>query len=224
MFCDIIVVASLSFWRSYCGNIEKFRQTLAEIRYFERKVSSLRQNYVIALDFGYPLNPQRRSSITDLADFIIKNYTDEPQTVVLAQDFIYDSLCRHGFPKNRLLEVGTGQSSTTGTESGGSYHMLREASAMLREMERDGAGTKPLMDDLTSGTWPPLPVVTLVAHALHAPRVVKQGRLFGLELTPAEGLPRRLYKNAAQWWCRSVPGWYLREVIGFVPLRLAGQI
>lgn len=103
-------------------------------------------------------------------------------------------------------------------------HMLREASAMLREMERDGAGTKPLIDDLTSGTWPPLPVVTLVAHALHAPRVVKQGRLFGLELTPAEGLPRRLYQNAAQWWCRSVPGWYLREVIGFVPLRLAGQI
>lgn len=196
-FCDIIVVASLSFWRSYCGNIEKFRQTLAEIRYFKRKVSSLRQNYVIALDFGYPLNPQRRSSITDLAELIMREYTDEPQTVVLAQDFIYEALCRYGFPRSRLIEVGTGQSGTNGTEGGGSYHMLREAARMLRELERSKGGTKPLADNLGSGTWPPLPIATVVAHALHVPRVVKQGRLFGLELTPAEGLPRRLYKNAA---------------------------
>lgn len=194
-----------------------------ETYYFERKVSSLRKNYVIALDFGYPSNPRLRSSINDLAEFVARNYTDDQEAVVLAQDFIYDSLCRLGFPRSRLIEVGTGQSSTAGTESGGSYHMLKEASAILRNVERESFGTKPLADDLRRGDWPPIRA-TLVAHALHAPRVVKQGRLFGMTLTPAEGLPRRLYKNAAQWWCRNALGWHLRELIGFIPLRLAGQI
>lgn len=187
-------------------------------------MSSLEQKYVIALDFGYPLNPHRRSSIDDLAELVLRDYACESGVVVLAQDFIYDKLCRSGFPRERLLEVGTGQSSTNGTESGGSYHMLREANAILRGLEQQKAGTRSLADDLGHKPWPPLPIITVVAHALHVRRVVKQGRLFGLEMTPAEELPSRLYRNAAQWWCRSRAGWYLREAIGFVPLRIAGQI
>lgn len=179
----------------------------------------MEQKYVIALDFGYPMNPQRRSSINDLAELIVRNYADEPETVILAQEFIYDMLCRLKFPRSRMIEVATGQSGTNGTEGGGSYHMLRAASAMLRQ--------------LTTVNWTPTatPVdggspieATVVAHALHVPRVMRQGRLFNLKLTPAEGLPKRLYKNAAQWWCRSRIWWHLRELIGFIPLRLAGQI
>jgi len=186
-------------------------------------VSSLKQNYVIALDFGYPMNPQQKSSITDLASFVMRNYADEPQTVVLAQDFIYDSLCRMKFPKDRLLEVSSGQSSTAGLSSGGSYQMLQMAAEMLRQLET--YGTRPLLDDLRPGqAWPPLSA-TVVAHALHVRRVVRQGELLGLQLAPPpQKLPKALYNNAAQWWCRSRPAWYLREVLGFIPLRLAGQI
>lgn len=187
----------------------------------------MKQNYVVALDFGYPMDARERSSITDLASFIIYNYADEEQTIVLAQDFIYDYLRRRGFPRGRLLEVSSGQSSTTGTESGGSYHMLQIASAMLRNLEGDGPMTRPLPDDLAaSGSKQARPQVsaTVVAHALHVRRVVKQGRLFGLKLQPAEGLPTEMYANAAQWWCRNRLAWYLRELIGFIPLRLAGQI
>lgn len=145
-------------------------------------MSSLKQNYVIALDFGYPMNPQQKSSITDLASFIMRNYADEPQTVVLAQNFIYDSLCRMKFPKDRLLEVSSGQSSTAGLSSGGSYQMLQMAAGMLRQLEI--CGTRPLLDDLRPGqAWPPLSA-TVVAHALHVRRVVRQGKLLGLQLAP----------------------------------------
>lgn len=179
-------------------------------------MSSLKQ-YVIALDFGYPMNPQRRSTINDLAELIVRNYADEPETVVLAQEFIYDMLCRLGFPRERLLEVSTGQSGTDGTKSGGSYHMLRGASAILRQLRAVNWTSAIVSDE------PPIRA-TVVAHALHVRRVMRQGRLFKLNLTPAEGLPTTLYRNAAQWWCRSRLAWYLREVIGFIPLWLAKQI
>ena len=95
---------------------------------------------------------------------------------------------------------------------------------MMRELAKDDFGTQPLADDLGPGrTWPPI-TATVVAHALHVRRVVRQGRLFGLELRPADGLPTELYRNAAQWWCRGRLRWHLREIIGFIPLRLAGQI
>lgn len=183
------------------------------------------EQYVVALDFGYPSDPKQRSTIDDLADFIVRNYADEPKTVVLAQEFIYAALLRRGFPRERLLEVGTGQSNTNGLESGGSYHMLREATGMMRELAKDDFGTRPLTDDLGPGrVWPPI-AATVVAHALHVRRVVRQGRLFGLQLAPPpQKLPTALYRNAAQWWCRGRLRWYLREIIGFIPLRLAGQI
>ena len=177
------------------------------------------EQYVVALDFGYPINPQRRSTINDLADFIIGCYAEETETVVLAQEFIYDMLCRQGFPRSRLLEVNTGQSGTNGLESGGSYHMLRAASAMLKQLTAVNWTPSVMMVD----GGPPIEA-TVVAHALHVRRVVRQGRLFGLKLTPADGLPTALYRNAAQWWCRNRLGWHLREMIGFIPLRLAGQI
>lgn len=155
----------------------------------------------------------------------MRNYADEPQTVILAQDFIYDSLCRMKFPKGRLLEVGSGQSNSIGLENGGSYHMLRMAAEMLWQLESDGFGARPMSDDLGPGrTWPPLSA-TVVAHALHVRRVVRQGKLLGLQLAaPPQKLPKALYRSAAQWWCRNRPAWYLREAIGFIPLRLAGQI
>lgn len=190
-------------------------------------MSSLRKDYVVALDFGYPNNPQQQSSITDLAAFIMRNYADEARTVVLAQDFIYDSLCRMRFPRERLLEVGSGQSSTAGLESGGSYHMLQMASALIRQLESENAGTRPLPDDLAAsgaGRHQPGIPATVVAHALHVRRVVRQGTLVGLRLTPAKGLPTALYRNAAQWWCRNRWAWHLREAIGFIPLKMAGQI
>lgn len=145
------------------------------------------------------MNPQRRSSITDLAEFIVRNYADEPQTVILAQDFIYDSLCRMKFPKGRLLEVGSGQSNSIGLENGGSYHMLRMAAEMLWQLESDGFGARPMSDDLGPGrTWPPLSA-TVVAHALHVRRVVRQGKLLGLQLAapPPEAAEGTLSQRSA---------------------------
>lgn len=182
-------------------------------------MSSL-QRYIIALDFGYPIDPQQRSSIDDLADFIVREYADEPETVVLAQECICGVLRQRKFPRQRLLEVATGQSGTNGLESGGSYHMLRAASSLLDCIIERPEG----IDDLPGEEGPVYLQATVVAHSLHVWRVVRQGWLFGLELTPAKGLPTALYRNAAQWWCRSRFGWYLREVIGFIPLWLARQI
>lgn len=185
-------------------------------------MSSLVEKYVIALDFGYPANPRAKSSITDLAELVYREWAEDSQTMVLAQDFIYDSLYRMHFPEERLLEVGSGQSTSVGLENGGSYHMLKRASEMLEPLGArpfDWVPTKMLPQERR----PPIQA-TVVAHALHVKRVVKQGRLFGLELTPAQNLPTKLYPAAAQWWCRNKYGWHFREFIGYLPLKLAGQL
>ena len=178
--------------------------------------------YVIAVDFGYPLNHRQRSSISDLAELTFKTWGDRPDTVILAQDFIYDKLSHHGFPRDRLIEVGTGQSNTAGLQSGGSYHMLKEAHAIICRLESDTCRSQQPQSH-PSNASPPIQA-TVVAHALHVKRVVRQGQLLGLSLTPADNLPTRLYSSAAQWWCRNTFAWHLREAIGFIPLRLAGQI
>lgn len=179
-------------------------------------------HYVIVLDFGYPLDPRKRSTIDDLAEFVMQYYSDEPETIVLTQDYSYDSLCRAGFPKRRLLKIRTGQSTTTGLSEGGSYHMLREACIMLERLgAREFDWAPPTM--LPGGR--PLIRATVVAHALHVHRAIKQGKLLGLQLTtPPQSLPTALYQNAAQWWCRNRPAWYLCEALGAIPLRLAGQL
>ena len=191
-------------------------------------MSSLGNKYVLAVDFGYPMNPHARSSILDLTEVVRRHYASDPRTIVLAQDFIHDMLARRQFrfPAERLIEVASGQSTTADLKSGGSYHMLQQARAIMLAIERGayypGKAVSIELPRSLDG-WPRMDA-TVVAHALHVGRVVKQGKLLNLELTPAEGLPTRLYGEAAQWWCRSRAGWYFREMLGYIPLKLAGQI
>lgn len=183
------------------------------------------KQYVIVLDFGYPADPNKRSTITDLADYIITNFAKNTKIVILAQEYIYSELQRQNFPNKQLVAIRSGQSTSVGLESGGSYHMLRMANDTLWRLMLNDLGTAPMVDDASSRrNWHPPLSITLVAHALHAPRIVQQGKLFGMRLIPAKGLPTALYANAAQWWCRSRPAWYFREVVGYIPLKLSYQL
>ena len=183
------------------------------------------KQYVIVLDFGYPTDPQQRSTITDLADYIVTNFAENAKVMVLAQECTYAELRQRGFPGEQLVEICSGQSTSVGLESGGSYHMLRMANDMLWQLMLDDLGTAPMIDDASSRrNWHPPMAITLVAHALHAPRVVQQGRLFGMRLIPARGLPTALYQNAAQWWCRNRLAWHFREIVGYIPLKLSHQL
>jgi len=118
-------------------------------------------------------------------------------------------MSRSLFPKGNLLKVDIGQSNTNGLEEGGSYHVLKRASEMI-------AGR-------TGGNYAETRV-EIVAHQLHLPRVIKQAELFGLNAKPSRNLPTNLYPVAAQWWCRKKWLWYLREIVGYIPLKLSGQL
>lgn len=176
-------------------------------------VSSLK--YVVVLDFGYSIDPMMPSSIDDLAKVTMKNYATDEDVTVLAQEETYDRLLlSYGFPMRRLRKIEVGQSGTNGTSGGGSYHVLRRAKAMIIDMELAASGRIP--------SFPMM--VELVAHELHVSRAVRQGDLFDLVLTKAYGLPKKLYPQATQWWCRNKLLWYFREAIGWLPLKLMGQI
>lgn len=182
--------------------------------------------FVLAVDFGYPMDWHQRSSIEDLAECVCRRWREDTEAVVLAQDFIHDRLCRMRFPQERLIEVASGQSSTASTESGGSYHMLQQARAIMLSIERGQYYPgRQVPVELPRGLdqWPQMRAY-VVAHKLHVGRVVKQGRLLRMTLVPTKELPTKLYPTAAQWWCRSKPGWYCREIIGYIPLKLAGQL
>ena len=172
-------------------------------------VSSLRK-YVLVVDFGYPEDPEELSTIDDLAQYVCDHYLvhRDDGWVILAQSETYGALRQMGFWSNQIIELGVSQSTTVGgLRSGGSFEVVQAARDYLRAHEK----RKPK-------------VITLVAHSLHAKRVVRQGQIVGLKLRPAPNLPEVLYKSAAQWWCRSKWGWYLREVIGYLPLKLTGQL
>lgn len=165
--------------------------------------------YAVVLDFGYPENPDALLSITDLAQCAQRNYWQNPDVLVLAQSCTYEYLAKRKiFPEERLLKIEVGQSNTNGLAAGGSYHVLKRASKMIRER----AG-----EDYDE-------VVEIVAHELHLPRVLRQAGLFGLTAKPGGNLPTNLYATAAQWWCRKKYLWYFREMVGYVPLKLSGQL
>lgn len=170
-------------------------------------MSSLK--YAIVLDFGYPNDPEEISSITDLAQCAQRNYWKDDDAVVLAQSCTYEHLMKGDlFPKGKLLRINVGQSNTNGLEEGGSYHVLKRASEMIAERGDSYAETE----------------VEIVAHKLHLPRVMKQDELFNLKVRPSKNLPTNLYPTAAQWWCRKKYLWYFREIVGYIPLKLSGQL
>ena len=188
-------------------------------------MSTLSKQYVIALDFGYPANPNERSTIEDLADHIVTNFSKNAKAMILAQEYVHAELQRRNFPDDQLVEICSGQSTSIGLESGGSYHMLRMANDTLWRLMLDDLSKTPMTDDASPRrNWHPPLTIKLVAHALHAPRIVQQGKLFGMRLIPAKDLPTALYPNAAQWWCRSRRAWYFRESIGYIPLKLSRQL
>ncbi len=196
--------------------------------------------FVIVLDFGYPLpNTPGRTSIDDLAECCLRNYRHDRDAVILAQERTFRHLSQTYqtigntttipvFLPGRLIEItgdDVGQSSTNGTSGGGSYHVLRAARGIIQA--KMGKQEHPHNDNVAPRGASQLrgnPVVHVVAHQAHLPRVLKQGKLFGLNLQPAPNLPSQFYPCAAQWWCRSQPLWLLREIIGFIPLKMAGQI
>lgn len=166
--------------------------------------------YVIVLDFGYAKDATKRTSIWDLGDYVAQYCKENPSVTVLAQSETFQYLNeRHATCCRRLLKITVGQSSTDGTTDGGSYHVLREAARMI---DQEGSWFR---DHAT---------IFVVAHSLHVARVVRQGRLFGLNLLALPNLPCKLYTAADQWWCRNRLFWYFRELIGCPILKLKGQI
>lgn len=169
-------------------------------------MSTLR-TYVIVPDFGYAKYPRGRTTIHDLGDCAAEYCASHPDTVVLAQSETYQYLReRHRYRHERLRQINVGQAGTNGTTGGGTYHVLREAARMMRQESPDC--TKAFV----------------VAHDLHARRVIKQGKLFGLELIALPNLPHKFYSTADQWWCRNRWLWYAREILGYPFLRYKGQI
>lgn len=167
------------------------------------------------LDFGCARKNVPRSSIDDLAERAIVNYHEKPEIITLAQAESYKAIRRRrAIPERQLYEIAVGQSSTNGTKGGGSYHVLQEMVAKTIMLERERSG----------GSIPTPFRADLIAHAAHAPRIIRQGKLFYLELVPVDNLPGRFYDTAAQWWCRNSVLWTVREVVGYIPLRINGQL
>lgn len=170
--------------------------------------------FVLALDFGYTLEIDTRSSIEDLADVVIELYAEDEEAVILAQSYVYACLARsQKIPAERLVRIETGQSGTFTLNKGSTYDVLKIAKRIIEE-RLETAETRSRYDR----------IVQLVAHSLHTTRAMQQGLSMELILIPYGKMPTRLYGTAAQWWCRSEALWKLREAIGFIPLKLAGQI
>lgn len=169
----------------------------------------MQKNYVIVLDFGYTESAAIESSIADLAEAAKINYQKLPWSAVLAQSYTYEYMYYNQIVSSDDLHlIGVGQSNTNGLQDGGSYHVLKQAREMLEEMDGDYHKAK----------------IVLVAHELHMPRVLRQAKLLGLNVEPGEELPSMLYSTAAQWWCRGKYRWYFREICGYLPLKIAGQL
>lgn len=172
--------------------------------------------YVVILDFGYTDDPNIASSIHDLGECALDHGAGtRNDLVVLAQSATYDYLSKKSptlAQSGRLYEIKVAQSSAAnggGLKDGGSYFVLKRAYAMLKKL------------NLTS---PPYDI-GLVAHELHIPRATRQARLVGFHyVIPYYNVPTKLYRAAAQWWCRNRFFWYLREIAGVIPLKLAGQL
>lgn len=172
--------------------------------------------FVVVLDFGFTEDPDVPSTIHDLGDCILNKGAEvRKDMIILAQSATYEYLCeasRTLAESGRLHEIDVAQSGADnggGIQDGGSYFVLKRAYEMMAELDLEG---------------PPYDIY-LMAHALHMPRVVRQAQLVGFRYTiSCYDIPTKLYPAAAQWWCRYRPLWYLREIAGFIPLKLAKQI
>lgn len=168
----------------------------------------MQKAFQIVLDFGYSTMVTAHSSIDDLAACAESNYRQHPNIITLAQSASYAQLLTNRIiPPKQLSEIQVGQSDTNGTSGGGSYHVLRAAAMMLAFVSASDRQE-----------------IFLVAHQAHTPRAIRQGRLFQLNLVPARNLPTTFYEIADQWWCRGPLLWKLREMIGYWPLKLCGQL
>lgn len=171
---------------------------------------------MVVLDFGYTKDPAVPSSIHDLGDCLLRhNMETRADIIVLAQSAVYTYLCQKSpalVDSGRLYEIGVAQSGSNnrgGIRDGGSYFVLERAREMLAEI------------DLSATAYD----VYLVAHQLHMPRVRRQAYLVGfISALPYCDVPVKLYRSAAQWWCRSRFLWHLREIVGYIPLKMVGQI
>lgn len=177
--------------------------------------------YVIVLDFGFPKlkEPDTAwSSIEDLADCTINNFKPkQKELAILAQTESFKALTqRHVYLPGQLQLIPVGQSATNGTTEGGSYHVLACAKDMIEQYE--------FVKIAICGTNYQPPDIYVVAHQLHLPRVIQQGKIFSMKLIPASSLPTALYPHAAQWWCRNKLLWNVREALGKPLLKWKRQI
>lgn len=165
--------------------------------------------YVIALDFGYPINPRRRSTIDDLSDYLLAHYARQNDCTILAQEYCYQSVMQYApklLAKVDLIDVAQSQlRNFNGLQDGGSYYVLKMAQQMIHPKDADEK-------------------IVLVTHQLLASRALHQAQLLGLEMELAADLPGQVYRNARQWWCRNRPCWYLREICGYPFLKFLGQV
>lgn len=170
----------------------------------------------MVLDFGYANDPRITSSIHDLGEYVLNRKVEiRHNTIVLAQTASYNYLCEKSpvlARSGRLFEIDVEQSGTkngAGVRDGGSYFVLKRAYEMATVL------------DIANSPYD----VCIVAHKLHMPRALRQAKLVGFsDAVACSDVPSKLYRDAAQWWCRHRLFWYLRETIGFLPLKIAGQI
>lgn len=166
----------------------------------------MKRKIIIALDFGYSLDDNALSSIDDIALATLVLTGRCKNCIVLAQEKVHnriENLRKHDFP---LFKLETGQSTTSGM-TGGTWHALRAA--------------KRIMDQYCLGDS-----AILISHELQFNRAQNQAHKIGLYVRRPKGvtLPRVCYKTAEQWWCRNGFGWHLRELFGYIPLKLRGQL
>lgn len=139
--------------------------------------------------------------------------------MILAQTETYQALAqRHVYLPGQLALIPIGQAATNGTTGGGTYHVLACAKEMIEQYEFDQVVKLPHGENYQA------PTIYVVAHQLHLPRAVKQGKIFSMDLIPAAHLPSQFYPIAAQWWCRNKILWYLREAVGIPFLKWKHQI
>lgn len=170
---------------------------------------------ILILDFGYTDGLDEISTIADLAECTQRNYQMLDEALVMAQSCTHEYLEKYEMiPSDRLRKIDVGQSNTSELEDGGTYYVLRQVVAMLNELFMKPPEWMLVLES-----------VKIVAHELHSPRAVKQAELLTvLNIEPAQFLPSKLYSVAKQWWCRNKVLWYAREIFGYLPLKIAGQL
>lgn len=179
-------------------------------------------HYVIVLDFGHPkdLADISSSSISDLGNYAIRQYGCEDDAVILAEGHTYQylqSITAHNsdLTKASIVEIPIyGQPGNLHClTQGGSYRVLQSAKMQILQLEKARTGNNTCTVE-----------AILIAHQYHVKRTSLQAKKLGLLVSIPGNLPDKFYNGAAQWWCRSKFMWRLRELIGYLPLKLTGQL